>query len=128
MRYLLERGNSPNVKDFDGDTVLSAAAEYGRAMISLLLLEKDAVVNSLNYIGWTPLFFAAVNDHVEVAFHLLRAGARVNGIAHASSLPQVLHSVDPGSARRRGHTDPVSTKWGAPACQCAALPAEYGRE
>ena len=38
VRYLLERGNSPNVKDFDGDTVLSAAAEYGRAMISLLLI------------------------------------------------------------------------------------------
>ena len=98
VRYLLERGNSPNVKDFDGDTVLSAAAEYGRAMISLLLLEKDAVVNSLNYIGWTPLFFAAVNDHLEVAYHLLRAGARVNGIEHVH-MRTPLHM-----AARWGHT------------------------
>jgi len=78
VRYMLDKGASPNAKDFDGDTVLSAAAEAGEAFIVALMLNYGAEVNTLNYIGWTPLIHAVVNDKLEVAFSLIMRGARMN--------------------------------------------------
>ena len=42
VRYMLDKGASPNAKDFDGDTVLSAAAEAGEAFIVALMLNYGA--------------------------------------------------------------------------------------
>ena len=76
--YMLERDASPHVKDFDGDTALSAASETGHTSIVEMLIAKGADVNNFSYIGWTPLIFAAANDHLGAAFALLRAGAQVD--------------------------------------------------
>jgi len=47
----------------------------GRLEVARLLLEHSADVNARDDDGWTPLHFAAYNDHVDVAELLLRHGA-----------------------------------------------------
>ena len=47
-------------------------------LLKTLLIEKDADVKKANNDGWTPLYIAAENGHLEVIKLLIKKGADVN--------------------------------------------------
>ncbi|PKK43480.1 hypothetical protein CI102_13756, partial [Trichoderma harzianum] len=55
-----------NIKDHDGRTPLSRAAEKGHRAAVSLLIERDADVNLADRDGRTPLWVAVENGHEEV--------------------------------------------------------------
>jgi len=77
VRQLLDGGAEINRPIF-GATSLHLAAEYGRADIAQLLLDKGAHVDPIDDLGRTPLLWAAENAHLQVARVLIAHGANVN--------------------------------------------------
>jgi ankyrin repeat domain-containing protein 50 len=70
--YLLRYCVAPDSKTVNGQTPLTAAAEFDHVQVVELLLQADATdVNYRNYRGRTPLSFAAANGHYEVVRRLL---------------------------------------------------------
>lgn len=59
-------------------TLLSIAAELGELEVVKLLLNNNASINYADGIGLTPLVYAVMNNHNEVAQALIEAGAKVN--------------------------------------------------
>jgi ankyrin repeat protein len=86
---LLEGGANPNVSDRNGMTPLHTAAQLGALDLARKLIAKGAHINaqtgkmpterrgrlSFSFDGYTPLMFAARNNHVEIMRLLLEAGA-----------------------------------------------------
>lgn len=60
-----------NIKDHDGRTPLSRAAEKGRGAAVSLLIHRDADVNLADRDGRTPLWVAIENGHEEVVEELV---------------------------------------------------------
>jgi len=50
----------------DGETALHLAAQYGRARIAWLLLNRGARVDLRDHSGWTPLHWAAAGGYLDV--------------------------------------------------------------
>ncbi|KAI7972793.1 hypothetical protein EIK77_003939 [Talaromyces pinophilus] len=65
-------------KDEDNRTPLSWAAEKGHTAVVVLLLNKDADVNTHDKSGTTPLVFAVMNGRKDVIELLLEYGGRLN--------------------------------------------------
>jgi len=79
-RILLENGHRPDIKDSNGRTPLSWAAENGHEAVARLLLDRaDVNVNLKDRFRQTPLSRAAENGH-EVVVRLLldRADVEIN--------------------------------------------------
>lgn len=73
IEFLLSRGADPNARDHRGFTALHRAAERGRADIVRLLLSHRANP-SVEVESYTPLMFAEMHGHREVADTLRLAG------------------------------------------------------
>ena len=81
MAVLLEAGASPNANDSNGETVLMRALEApkrDRAETISLLINRGAVPNLRNEIGFTALVVAAASDDSDTIRLLVRYGAGVN--------------------------------------------------
>lgn len=74
----LEQGADVNAKDEGNNTALNLASQAGHAEVIKRLLAAGAdVENKDSGLGLTPLAYAAVHEHYEVAQLLLAHGARV---------------------------------------------------
>ncbi|KAF5266248.1 hypothetical protein FOXYS1_2916 [Fusarium oxysporum] len=78
VRLLLKRGANPYLRDTDGRTPLSWAAEGGHETVVRLLVEKGADIESKDDGGRTPLWWAAQNGHKAVIWLLLEKDANAN--------------------------------------------------
>jgi len=78
VKFLLEHGANPNMKNNYGNTPLHFAATYGHPEVAELLLEHGANPNMKNNYGNTPLYFAAMYGYPEVVKLLLEHGANPN--------------------------------------------------
>ncbi|MEK6373849.1 MAG: ankyrin repeat domain-containing protein [Acidobacteriota bacterium] len=78
-RILIEGGADVALKDKDsGESPLHMAAKKGLAEAVDLLIAAKAEVNEPNGSGWTALYLAVAERHVDVVDRLLRAGADPN--------------------------------------------------
>ena len=76
LRVLLEAGKmDPNVTGRFECTPLHIAAIYDRKEALSVLLEKNASLNPLDHMGFTPLSRAELNNHLDFAIALIEAGA-----------------------------------------------------
>lgn len=87
--------------DESKQTALHIAASKGDTDIVNLLLEKDANIVIDNR-GYTPLHYAALNDHAEIVKVLIKATKYVNIDAVKNNVCNPLYL-----AARRGYTDTV---------------------
>ncbi|KAL8711263.1 MAG: hypothetical protein Q9225_007149 [Loekoesia sp. 1 TL-2023] len=74
VNLLMEHyGLGPDMKDSDGRTLLSRAAERGNAdMVEFLLQRNDVLVNAkCRRYGWTPLMYASRGGHDQIIRLLL---------------------------------------------------------
>lgn len=78
IRYLVAAGCDVNVPGPDGMTCLHIAAQHGLVGVIPLLLER-ADVDARDHGGWTPLVWAAENNHSQAVNLLLSAGAAAGG-------------------------------------------------
>ncbi|KAL6824068.1 ankyrin repeat-containing domain protein [Trichoderma camerunense] len=77
--YLLEKGYSPDIRDKQGKTPLSWAADSGSvAVAARLLATKRVEADSSDNWNNTPLFYAVTNNHEGVVKLLLEAGVNVD--------------------------------------------------
>lgn len=80
---LVSRGCNPNAGDGRGWTPCHCAAAYG-ATPCILAMQKlygpDLDVDAEDVVGWTPLFNAASNGHVDTVVHLLNTGADITAV------------------------------------------------
>ena len=75
VRYLLDRGASPNSATYERVTPLMRAAFYGYTDIVTLLLERGADINARSNSGQTALLNASKNNFTDLANFLLDHGA-----------------------------------------------------
>ena len=77
FRQILAAGADPDMPDGDGNTLLHAAVESGRAEVLQVLLDAGAEPNVPDQYGNAPLRYAAVKEYgdVEVLRVLLDGGA-----------------------------------------------------
>ena len=85
VRLLVEAGVDLNYQDDQGESALHVAARFGHTKCAKALL--DGSVNQLantelgeNAFGWTPLFIACVDGHLDVVELLIAAGADLEKI------------------------------------------------
>lgn len=85
VKYLIDSGADINIRDRDGDTLLSQickfTGDYRYENIVKLLIETGADVNNVNKHGYTPImnyikFCDYYNKHI--IQHLIDAGAKLN--------------------------------------------------
>jgi ankyrin repeat protein len=76
---LLDYGADPNIKERNrGQNALMWAVAEGYTQLTELLIKHGAEVNIRSNSGFTPLLFAARQDHPEIVKILLDAGANVD--------------------------------------------------
>ena len=75
VRYLLQRGASPNVGQPSVSFPLLEAAHEGNLPMVRALVENGAAVNGLNPFGQSALSFARMGGHAETIAYLLSVGA-----------------------------------------------------
>ncbi|CAH1643749.1 unnamed protein product [Spodoptera littoralis] len=92
IRYLVIAGCDVNLPGPDGMTCLHIAAQHGLVGVIPFLLER-ANVDARDHGGWTPLVWAAENNHSQAVKLLLGAGAEAascdsegNGCVHWCAL------------------------------------------
>ncbi|XP_063828660.1 uncharacterized protein LOC135078036 [Ostrinia nubilalis] len=120
VRYLVAAGCDINIQGPEGMTALHIAAQGGDVELCTALLEAgDVSVDSRDLGGWTPLVWAAENDHVDVVRLLLSRGADAttrdaegNGCVHwcalaghARSLRLLLAAAPHAHAAPNAHKD-----------------------
>ena len=77
VKALLARGANPNAQERRDQTALMWAAAEGHAT-SCALIEAGSAINATLASGFTPLFFAVREGHIDVVRVLLEAGVNVN--------------------------------------------------
>lgn len=78
LKYLLNRGCNPLVRDIKGHLPLHCASHSGHHTIVKELLSRNRdVVDEVNIDGNTSLMYACHENHCQVAQELLRLGADV---------------------------------------------------
>ena len=78
LRYALENGINPNIKDEYGWTVLHHAANWGNTKVVKALIKAGADPNAKTNSGGIPLQWAASWGRAEVVKVLLKAGVNPN--------------------------------------------------
>ena len=80
VSLLIEAGVNLNYQDDQGETALHVAARFGQGQCARALLQgsrdqKAETDLAENTFGWTPLFIASVDGHINVVELLIKAGA-----------------------------------------------------
>lgn len=80
VKLLVEAGVDLDYQDDQGETALHIAARFGHAECATILLEehdgqKADMEIAENSFGWTPLFIACVDGHIEIVRILIAARA-----------------------------------------------------
>ena len=122
MRFLLDNGADPHVKNNSGATPLLESAEMGFKKGVELLLQHDAQVNTADNDGNTPLLAAAGNGGgLSIIKLLLKANADIDAVnedgntaLHAAAdfkegLPRTIklllaNGADPNTVNKKGQT------------------------
>ena len=78
LKYTLDRGGDPNVKDQYGVPVLIRAVALNRQEHVKMLLDRGADINAMDPDGETAVFPAAASGNIEMLDLLLRKGAVLN--------------------------------------------------
>lgn len=86
LRFLLEQGANPNIRDKNGNTPLVACAQIGFAEGLAALIAKRADVNLPNDQGETPLIVAVQRRDLIAVRLLLEARADANRADHIAGL------------------------------------------
>jgi uncharacterized protein len=92
MRFVLDNGANPNLRDGSGETALHIAANRGYREGITLLLAFKADINALNDRGETPLIKAVQARQETIVRALLDAGARTDIADTASGYTAVDHA------------------------------------
>jgi ankyrin repeat protein len=74
----LKGGLDANAKQYDGKSILWAAAALGRTAAVISLIQAHADLNAATRDSTTPLLVAIGNGYPEIARRLIKAGADVN--------------------------------------------------
>ena len=77
VKNILEKGQSPDIKNSDGATPLMAAALNGNLEIFELLIEKGADINEQDLRGYSPLMIASAKGYEEIIKILLKNNANI---------------------------------------------------
>ena len=82
VQLLVEAGVDLDYQDDQGETALHIAARFGHTECARILLEehggqKASVEVAEKSFGWTPLFIACVDGHIEIVRILIAANARL---------------------------------------------------
>jgi ankyrin repeat protein len=92
----------------NGDLALHWASAHGHVDVANLLVSSQADVNSIDDMGWTPIFLAAQNGHQRIAVFLHENGAKlettINGEKHRLSIGKdwneaLLEAAESGNLR-----------------------------
>jgi len=76
------------VRDGDGRSLLHIACSKGQVDVVQFLLERTAIlVNTQDDSGFTPLFEASLNGHLEIVDLLMQHGAKVDVADDTGSTP-----------------------------------------
>lgn len=75
LRYLLQQGADPNLRDGKGNTALILAVQLGQDNLVPILTDGKANVNLGNSSGETPLIMAVHRRNLELMRALIDAGA-----------------------------------------------------
>ena len=86
-RIVVRDFTSPDVRDFEGVTLLHWAAAWGWERLAVALIEEGASVNARDEADWTPLFEAAGEGRYRLAELLISEGADVNVVGAWGSTP-----------------------------------------
>ena len=78
VQRLIDRGNSPDTSDADGNTLMMLAARGGHLKVIEYLLANKASISKRNRVGDTALMAASLKGEIPVAGFLLINGAEVN--------------------------------------------------
>jgi len=78
IKYLIENGADPNIKDYNGQSSLQKAAYYSDLETIKYLVEHGADVNSKGNNGETPLMGAVKLGSYESTNYLISKGADIN--------------------------------------------------
>jgi ankyrin repeat protein len=121
LRYLLERGLNPEVRDTHGHAALHVAARYGEIEAARLLLAAGVDIESKTFLWETPLFLAAHYLHMgtDVADLLIQAGAVIdlNSALRLRPADEIISQLTNPTAAVRAiseHTllrDAIDAKW-----------------
>ena len=99
LRYLLQRGANPDLRDGQGNTPLLLAVNGGQEPMIALLKAANANVNLANTRGETPLILAVQRRDLTMARELIADGAD----------PDQTDTIAGMSARDYAHSDTRST-------------------
>ena len=89
-RELLERGVSPERRDYDGWTPLALASIRGVRELAELVLDWGAEPCSADRLGYTPLHHASFHGHAPIVELLIGRGGRVSARSRVRSTPLLL--------------------------------------
>lgn len=85
VKLLVEAGVELDYQDDQGETALHLAARFGHTECAKILLEEhdgqqaDMEIAESSF-GWTPLFIACVDGHIEIVRILIAANAVLEGL------------------------------------------------
>lgn len=87
LRDPLQQGQTANIRDGNGNSLLMLASYNGHYETSKLLLEHGADPEQANALQQTPLTGAALNGMVEIAKLLIDNGADINAVTPDGKTP-----------------------------------------
>lgn len=87
VKYLIEKGAKPDVKDNLGNNLLISATRGGDSKLVEYLIKKGANVNERNKTGKSPLFIAFENQDLFSAKILLEHGAKLESNLPNNNVP-----------------------------------------
>lgn len=80
LRFMLDHGANPCVKELSGQMVLPTAVQKGQLEVVRMLLEKKAGANACDISGQPVIAIAVQKNNVEMAALLLSKGANANAL------------------------------------------------
>lgn len=78
VKEILEKGQSPNIIEKQGGSVLYWVARKGHHKVAEVLINKEADINFSSSNGWTPLMEASLADNPRMVELLIANNVRVN--------------------------------------------------